>query len=203
MSADRRQSAASLKRGSKPRMADPAGPRPLVVALLLRAIMRTAYAAQRALWFAHRPSVRGVRALAVTRDRRVVLVKHTYVPGWYLPGGGIKDGETSEAAVLRELAEEIGLVGHSKITPLFEFRQRIDHREDHVSALVVEGVEYQPRLSLEIEAIREFDPITLPPDATPRTRHAIELWLTRAAKRGEPNETRQAGASLGGPIDLG
>ena len=45
----------------------------------------------------------GVRAV-VTDDRgRVLLVRHTYLAGWWLPGGGVDRGETTQAAVVREL----------------------------------------------------------------------------------------------------
>ena len=40
---------------------------------------------------------------------QVLLVKRQDVPVWVLPGGGVDDGETSEAAVIREVFEETGL----------------------------------------------------------------------------------------------
>ena len=54
------------------------------------------------------------RAVAVViRDRRILVVHRQLEGRTYavLPGGGIEPGETAEAAVVRELREETGLVG--------------------------------------------------------------------------------------------
>src|SRR5580698_581664 len=51
----------------------------------------------------------GVRGLVVNDAGEVLLVEHTYMRGWYLPGGGVERGETTEAAVIRELQEEAGV----------------------------------------------------------------------------------------------
>lgn len=57
--------------------------------------------------FFMRPVTLGVRVMLVQQGR-VLLVRHTYLRGWYLPGGGLKRGETIEAAARREVREEAG-----------------------------------------------------------------------------------------------
>ena len=52
----------------------------------------------------------GVRAAVIDDQRRVLLVRHTYAPGWLLPGGGVERGETVFNAVKRELKEESGII---------------------------------------------------------------------------------------------
>jgi TDG/mug DNA glycosylase family protein len=57
------------------------------------------------------PPRRGVRALVVDPDDRVLLVRFDDELGtwWSTPGGGVEPGESETHALERELAEEVGL----------------------------------------------------------------------------------------------
>src|SRR4051794_13937132 len=79
----------------------------------------------------------GVRGLIVDGDNRVFLVRHSYVPGWHLAGGGVEVGETFRHALERELMEEgaIELSGEPALHGLF-FNSHVSRR-DHVAVYVV------------------------------------------------------------------
>lgn len=95
-----------------------------------------------------------------------MLVTLRYARGWRLPGGGRKQGEAPERAILRELGEEIGLISHGPVCMAAEVAE---------SALfVVEDVRYRPRWSLEVKAVRAFPLDQLPPETAPITRQLID-----------------------------
>ena len=89
-------------------------------------------------WRFSRGATLGVRALVRDAEGRIFLVKHSYVSGWHLPGGGVEVGETMLAALTRELREEgnIQLSGATRLFAVY-FNARISRR-DHVALFVVE-----------------------------------------------------------------
>jgi ADP-ribose pyrophosphatase YjhB (NUDIX family) len=119
-----------------------------------------------------------VHAVPFTRTGKVVLVKLSYATGWRVPGGGIKRGEDLSEAAVRELTEEIGLIR-------FESLIRLDDPEEAQpgtgALFVLMGIDYHPRRSIEIEAVREFDPELLPQDISTPARRWISRALTHRA----------------------
>ncbi len=88
-------------------------------------------------WRFSRAITFGVRALVIDASSRVFLVRHSYLSGWYLPGGGVEVGETVLQALERELMEEgnITLTGPPLLHGVF-FNTRVSRR-DHVVLFVV------------------------------------------------------------------
>jgi 8-oxo-dGTP pyrophosphatase MutT (NUDIX family) len=144
--------------------------------LPLRWAMRSIQQLRRLAWRIRKPSIAGAHTVAVTPQGKVILVKLRYAPGWSVPGGGRKAGETALENALREMREELGASAHGEPVHLLDEVTAVNHRSDDAAVFLVPDVVYAPRWSLEIEAIREFAPDALPPDTTPRTRR----WIAAA-----------------------
>ena len=122
----------------------------------------------------------GVRA-AVLNDRgEVFLVRHSYVSGWYFPGGGVEVGETVADALERELAEEAGLALVGPVALHGIFLNRRGSPRDHVALYVVR--QFEPvgvkRPDREIAEAGFFPLDALPEGTTPATRRRLDEILT-------------------------
>ena len=114
-------------------------------------------------WRLSTKPIQGVRAVVLTPEGRVVLLRQRYTQGWHLPGGGRALREAPEAAMARELREEIGFLSGT-----FELHDTgqgmLGRRPWTVSTFVVRDACFRPRWNLEIEAVETFDPDALPGD---------------------------------------
>ncbi|MBY6240129.1 NUDIX domain-containing protein [Methylosinus sp. Sm6] len=132
---------------------------------------------------AARPLTLGVRGLVVDPDGRVLLVRHTYVSGYYLPGGGVEPGETLEQALARELSEEgnIELEGPAELRGIY--LNRNVSRRDHVALFVVRAFrQTAPRTpDYEIAEAGFFALGALPETTTRATRERLEEVLVAGA----------------------
>jgi 8-oxo-dGTP pyrophosphatase MutT (NUDIX family) len=130
-------------------------------------------------WQFARGMTLGVRAVVLDGGNRVFLVKHSYVGGWHLPGGGVEVGETFRDALRRELAEEgwIELLGEPVLHGLF-FNSHVSRR-DHVAVYLVRQFQQDrlPEPNREIVACGFFAANALPVETTEGTRLRISEVL--------------------------
>jgi TDG/mug DNA glycosylase family protein len=104
-----------------------------------------------------------VRAVVLDRDERVLLVRFVHPGGmvfWATPGGASNAGESDEATLRRELAEEAGLVGF-EVGPclwtrehVFVWRRPVRQSERYY-LVRVDGHEPVPSVDLAAEDVHE------------------------------------------------
>jgi ADP-ribose pyrophosphatase YjhB (NUDIX family) len=133
-------------------------------------------------WRFARAMTLGVRTLVIDGEGRIFLVKHSYVSGWHLPGGGVEAGETLIEAAARELLEEgnIEVIAPLQLHGIF-FNDRASRR-DHVAVFVIRAFRQvaAPVPDREIVAHGFFAADALPAETTAATRARIIEVLTGA-----------------------
>ena len=134
-------------------------------------------------WLTSRGMTLGVRGVVLDGDDRVFLVRHSYVAGWHLPGGGVEVGETFHEALRRELVEEgrIELTAEPVLHGLF-FNSHVSRR-DHVAVYIVRHFRQDrlPEPNHEIVECGFYDAGALPAETTRGTRLRIAEVLHGAA----------------------
>jgi len=139
-------------------------------------------------WRFSRGATLGARAMVIDGSGRIFLIRHSYVDGWYLPGGGVETGETFLAALARELAEEgnIVMTAPPVLHGIF-LNKRVSPR-DHVALFIVREFRQERGRVPNREIVEQgfFAPDALPEGATRATRARIaeviggasvsELW---------------------------
>ena len=135
-------------------------------------------------WWIARGMTLGVRAIVLDGSNKVFLVKHSYVSGWHLPGGGVETGESFGGALRRELLEEgrIELTDEPVLHGLF-FNSHVSRR-DHVAVYIVKHFRQDrlPEPNHEIIACGFFAVEALPADTTEGTRLRISEVLEGRAR---------------------
>jgi 8-oxo-dGTP pyrophosphatase MutT (NUDIX family) len=121
------------------------------------------------------PTAFGVAGVVIGEDGKVLLVRHRYMTGWQLPGGGVDRAEPPEQAIRRELGEEVGLTG-GIVTFLGLYTRGAGWATNVVALYRVTGGTIAFRPSLEIRQICFAEPEAPPSDTTAATlRRLAEL----------------------------
>jgi 8-oxo-dGTP pyrophosphatase MutT (NUDIX family) len=139
-------------------------------------------------WRLSRSLTLGVRGVVVNEAGLVLLVRHTYTPGWHLPGGGVEKRETAALSMQRELKEEAGIEAELGAIKLLSVHANHSFfPNDHVLVYRVDAwTQGQATSRGEIAEVRFVDPLTPPEGVSPATRRRLneifagadtsELW---------------------------
>ena len=115
----------------------------------------------------------GVRGLALDPHGQVFLIRHTYVGGWQLPGGGVEVGENTRQALERELSEEGNIILTGEPALLGVYFNRHASNRDHVAVYVLRQFRQStPKLPDREIAESGFFPVAAPPEGVTKGTRA-------------------------------
>jgi 8-oxo-dGTP pyrophosphatase MutT (NUDIX family) len=136
--------------------------------------MRLLFAGAKVYWRIFQPLNFGVQLMLI-RDEKIVLVRHSYKPGWYFPGGGVKKKETVEMAARREAMEEVG--GTLGELHLFGIYANLHGpTSDHITVLRCHDFTLNGQSDAEIDEVKWFPLDQLPPDLNLGARRRIAAY---------------------------
>ena len=138
--------------------------------------IRILYLGFRIFCFLFRPVRLGVRVMML-QDGKVWLVRQTYMPGWFMPGGGLKRNETLEEAARREAYEETG-AELGEVTLMGAYSNFTEWKSDHNIVFICTNFEFKSKPDNEIAELRAFALNELPADLWPGHRRRLEGYLS-------------------------
>ncbi len=129
-------------------------------------------------WKIVKPVSVGVRAIVLDDRERVLLVRHSYTPEWYLPGGRVRRSEGIVDALHRELDEEVGVKAPTaSLRLLGTYSSAKECKRDHISVFVVQGAAHSSTNgSLEVSEQRWCSLEELPDGVSPGTRRRLQEY---------------------------
>ncbi|HEY1710425.1 MAG TPA: NUDIX domain-containing protein [Rhizomicrobium sp.] len=133
----------------------------------------------RALW---QPVTFGVRVFIEDSQGRIVLIRHSYLAGWFLPGGGVDRGELPDAAAVREAREEAGVTRSAPPEFFGQYVQPVRWITNIVSIYRLRDAEIEFHPNLEIRELMWADPHAPPDGMTPGTLRRLAEFTGKMAK---------------------
>jgi ADP-ribose pyrophosphatase YjhB (NUDIX family) len=117
----------------------------------------------------------GAQGVVIDKDSRILLVRHSYRPGWFFPGGGVEWGETLDVALARELEEEVGVTITKPPALHGVFSNFANFPGDHIAVFIVRNWTRREnyRRPAEIAEAEMFALTALPPRTDQGTRNRI------------------------------
>jgi 8-oxo-dGTP pyrophosphatase MutT (NUDIX family) len=129
-----------------------------------------------ALFYLLRKRTIGARILLI-KDKQILLVKHTYYPGWFTIGGAVDPGESPLQAIHRELQEEVGVSLKSPPRLFSVYYSNFEKHDDYIVFYIGEHFEQKEVVCDEILEKKWFDLDALPDDVSAGTERRVQEYL--------------------------
>ena len=141
-------------------------------------MIRLLYFGYRIYCFFFRPRPLGVRVMLI-QNGQVLLIRQTYMSGWFMPGGGVKRGETLDQTARREAYEEVGAeMGALKL--LGAYTHFGEHRSDHNVLFLCTQFTLKEKHDKEVAEARFFPLDALPDGLREGHRKRLEEYRSGA-----------------------
>lgn len=124
-------------------------------------------------------STLGAHAIILNEQNQILLVKHTYKPHWYIPGGGVKKGESIKSALLRELKEEVGLTVLEEPKLFGIYHHYYLKVNDYPCVYIIRKFTLSECYSKEIAEKQWYDFSQLPQTISPGTKRRLIEYFNR------------------------
>jgi 8-oxo-dGTP pyrophosphatase MutT (NUDIX family) len=141
--------------------------------------LRLLYFGFRIYCFVFRPVRMGVRVMMI-QDGKVWLVRQTYLRGWFMPGGGVKRGETLDQAARREAFEETGAELGALIL-MGAYTNLTEWKTDHNVVFICADFEFKGKPDNEIAELRAFPLNQLPQNLWGGHRQRLQEYQSGVA----------------------
>ena len=140
-------------------------------------LLELALKLRRLYWRIVRPQTLGARAVLLNKQGQVLLVKHRYGKGWFLPGGRVRKNESTEKGLERELREELGITSLIVERVLGTYFNLQEFKKDTITVYVIRDFEWVEKAHFEIERTAFFPPDNLPDGISPGPSRRIQEYL--------------------------
>lgn len=136
-------------------------------------------------WRLTRALTMGAQGLVLDDRGRVLLVHHSYHPGWHFPGGGVEFGETLESTIVRELEEETGVIVEGQPRLFHVYAHFTSFPGDHIALFVIDKWRRAriPAANREIDAQDFYARDSLPDGVSAGTRQRLAEVLDAVPPR--------------------
>jgi 8-oxo-dGTP diphosphatase len=115
---------------------------------MFRLAYRCAYQLMRAYWTLRKPATHG-SLVAIWVNRRLLLVKNSYVRYFSLPGGYVRGAESGTDAAIRELREEVGLnVSAGDLKPAIDESHEWEGKHERLQIFQLD-LEVEPEIKVD------------------------------------------------------